>query len=62
MTDDIQYMTPDEGDASPETELKELHALQQELSAAGGDSLSQQAIENANARIEELKKDNPGLH
>lgn len=55
-------MTPDEGDASPETELKELHALQQELSAAGGDSLSQQAIENANARIEELKKDNPGLH
>lgn len=62
MTDDIKYTTYDEGDATPENELKELKNSLQDLQAGGSDELTKQAIENAEARIEELKKDNPNLN
>jgi hypothetical protein len=61
MADDIKYTSYDEGEASPENELKELQASLTDLQATGADALSQQAIANAQARIAELKKDNPHL-
>jgi hypothetical protein len=60
MADDIKYTTYDEGESSPENEMKELRKIQEELKGAG-DGLSGQALENAEERIEELKKDNPEL-
>ena len=60
MSDDIKFTTYDDDEASPENEMKELRKIQAELNGAGG-GLSQQALESAEARIEEIKKDNPGL-
>lgn len=61
MSDDIKYIPSDEGEASPENEMKELRKIQEELAASSG-GLSQQALESAEARIDELKKDNPNLN
>lgn len=61
MSDDIKYTTYDEGEATPEGELKELTASLDALKAGGTDDLSQQAIKNAEARIKEIHEDNPNL-
>lgn len=58
--DDIKFTTYDDGEASPENEMKELRQIQEELKGAG-EGLSGQALANAEERIEELKKDNPNL-
>lgn len=62
MSDDLKIIPSDEGESSPENELKELKNSIQDLRAGGTDELTQQAIENAESRIEELKKDNPNLN
>lgn len=59
--DDIKFTTYDDGEASPENEMKELRQIQEELKGAGA-GLSGQALANAEERIEELKKDNPNLN
>lgn len=63
MSDDIQFITPDEGEASPQNEMNALKATLGELEAtASGDDLTKQAIESTKARIAELRQDNPSLH